>query len=62
MMDPTEQWDGTAEHTALPEGGFQVAQESFAEACARLRREGPKSRLDSTEIIRGFRDRNWKLP
>jgi plasmid stability protein len=50
-----------AEHRAILEQALPVAQESFAEAAARLRREGPRQTTDSAAIIREFRDRNRQM-
>jgi len=50
-----------AEHRAILEQALPVAKESFAALAARLRRGAPRSTPDGTEIIRGFRDRNWHM-
>lgn len=50
-----------AEHRSILEAAVADERESFAEIAARLRAEGPRLTTDSADIIREFRDRNWKL-
>ena len=48
-----------AEHRAILESVLEPEAESFAELAARLRAEAPPSKIDSAELIRADRDRNY---
>ncbi|MBV8616065.1 MAG: hypothetical protein JOY66_20155 [Acetobacteraceae bacterium] len=48
-----------AEHRVILESALAPETESFAERAARLRAEIPPSTLNSTDLIREDRDRNY---
>ncbi len=48
-----------AEHRAILEDTLGVHEETFAERAARLRAEIPPSTLNSTDLIREDRDRDY---
>ena len=48
-----------AEHRAILESVLEPEAESFAELAARLRAKTPPSTLNSTDLIRADRDRNY---
>lgn len=48
-----------AEHRAILESVLEPETESFAELAARLRASAPPSKIDSTDLIRADRDRNY---
>ncbi|HJS84658.1 MAG TPA: hypothetical protein VJ779_04300 [Acetobacteraceae bacterium] len=48
-----------AEHRAILESVLELETESFTELTARLRAESPPSKLNSTDLIREGRDRDY---
>jgi len=48
-----------AEHRAILESALEPETESFAELAARLRASAPPSKIDSADLIRADRDRNY---
>lgn len=50
-----------AEHRAILEATFADDRETFAERAARLRARIPPSTLNTTDLIREDRDRDYRL-